>query len=524
MFWKKLLGFSTTATPTLSASLTTPAEAVIAKFKEEFLSDGFFNQFDSVHKQSYKAIVETLADEANSMLLVDQTKAAKHIFLNLNVPLLLAYLAKNHYLEKLIKSCENLDITDKYGDTNFSPFHKEIRAFITPRFEAIIANTDNLIKNTSYRFFGYRAEEFTETTNDGYILNLTHCLFFHSEEEDKRTSTELILHTLTWIVSSFITDRATAEQEIPHELEPNQLSKILDSAQEELRQNTFLLSMDDSYRPIYLSLIGDEIESAQEYLAEGNLYQSVIKTIYTIDLAITFNYLTTNKYLSPLLIKHNQLFYTDEYGDPVFEDFERELLVFCRKRLQAIIAYHKSTLNSFFTAFLKGTKNIAIRDEEGDLYLLDTSIHEPDEDTIFHAMNRIVTRVLLSDDNEIPSTDFDSIVSPIVYEKAVARYMTEPLGWEANTTKATGDQGADVIGTKNDIKVVIQCKFYSLPVGNKAIQEAHAAKGFYNADYAAVVTNAAYTKSALQLADSLGVFAIHHDQLQELDIVLFAEN
>ena len=55
------------------------------------------------------------------------------------------------------------------------------------------------------------------------------------------------------------------------------------------------------------------------------------------------------------------------------------------------------------------------------------------------------------------------------------------LDWETFVTPQSGDQGADLIIEKYGLKFVVQCKFYSNPVGNKAVQEVIAAKGFYDA-------------------------------------------
>ena len=84
----------------------------------------------------------------------------------------------------------------------------------------------------------------------------------------------------------------------------------------------------------------------------------------------------------------------------------------------------------------------------------------------------------------------------------------------------TGDQGADLIAEADGCRVIIQCKFYSKPVGNKAVQEAHSALGFHAGDRAVVVSNATFTRSAKQLADSTGVLLLHHDQLADLGQVL----
>jgi restriction system protein len=70
----------------------------------------------------------------------------------------------------------------------------------------------------------------------------------------------------------------------------------------------------------------------------------------------------------------------------------------------------------------------------------------------------------------------------------------------------------DIIAERDGKRIVVQCKFYSKPVGNKAVQEA-AARLHGRADKAIVVSNAAYTKAARQLAGTTGVILLHHDDL-----------
>lgn len=106
---------------------------------------------------------------------------------------------------------------------------------------------------------------------------------------------------------------------------------------------------------------------------------------------------------------------------------------------------------------------------------------------------------------------------PIAYEREIASRLRD-LGWDANPTQASGDQGIDVVATKNGKKLVVQCKLYSKPVGNAAVQEIIGGRLFERADLAAVVSNAAFTKSAMQLAKASDVFLLHHDQLAVLDV------
>jgi hypothetical protein len=115
------------------------------------------------------------------------------------------------------------------------------------------------------------------------------------------------------------------------------------------------------------------------------------------------------------------------------------------------------------------------------------------------------------------------IVTPrmtgVDYEHAVARSLSAG-GWQTETTKASGDQGLDVLARSGHRRVAIQCKKYSKPVGNRAVQEAYSAKGIYGATHAAVVTNTQFTRSAVEAAAKLGVVLLHHDDLPRLGSLL----
>ncbi len=105
--------------------------------------------------------------------------------------------------------------------------------------------------------------------------------------------------------------------------------------------------------------------------------------------------------------------------------------------------------------------------------------------------------------------------TPIDYEKRIAADLRK-LGFNARTTKASGDQGADVLASKDGVSFAIQCKMYSKPVGNKAVQEANAGRDFYKKDYGVVVSNAGFTKSARQAASACGIILLNDGQLRDL--------
>jgi restriction system protein len=93
----------------------------------------------------------------------------------------------------------------------------------------------------------------------------------------------------------------------------------------------------------------------------------------------------------------------------------------------------------------------------------------------------------------------------------------EDSGWRVRHTGKSGDQGADLVAEKPGVSVAVQCKKYAQPVGNKAVQEALAAQRYYATDHAAVISNAAFTKSAIQLARSADVLLVHTSDLDALD-------
>jgi restriction system protein len=107
---------------------------------------------------------------------------------------------------------------------------------------------------------------------------------------------------------------------------------------------------------------------------------------------------------------------------------------------------------------------------------------------------------------------FADIGSGIDYEQFCAGLLRK-AGWDARVTKASGDQGTDIIAERSGLRLVIQCKFYTSPVGNEAVQQVVASRLHERADKAVVVSNARYTKAAQQLSATTDVLLLHHDEL-----------
>lgn len=91
------------------------------------------------------------------------------------------------------------------------------------------------------------------------------------------------------------------------------------------------------------------------------------------------------------------------------------------------------------------------------------------------------------------------------YEQALLARFTA-AGWVLRLTPRSGDYGADLVGT--DVagrQWVLQAKDWQAPVGVHAVQEVFAAKGYYHAHGAMVISTHGFTLSAHTLAQRLGV-------------------
>ena len=91
------------------------------------------------------------------------------------------------------------------------------------------------------------------------------------------------------------------------------------------------------------------------------------------------------------------------------------------------------------------------------------------------------------------------------FEHKCAELLRRKGYHNVTVTKSSGDQGVDIIAYKGLNKYAIQCKYYSSPVGNKAIQEVYSGGDFYDCDKYIVMTNNTFTKSAKDLARKLNV-------------------
>jgi len=116
---------------------------------------------------------------------------------------------------------------------------------------------------------------------------------------------------------------------------------------------------------------------------------------------------------------------------------------------------------------------------------------------------------------KIDKYSFENINTGYEFEKYL-KTIFEKMGYEVEITKKSNDQGGDLIIEKDGERTVVQAKFYSNPVGNKAVQEVVAAIPYYKADKGMIVTNSTFTDSAVALAEANGIILINGDELDRI--------
>jgi restriction system protein len=101
------------------------------------------------------------------------------------------------------------------------------------------------------------------------------------------------------------------------------------------------------------------------------------------------------------------------------------------------------------------------------------------------------------------------------FEEFVANELKKQ-NWIVILTPPGADQGLDIMATKGVLKVAVQCKRYTQPVGNSAVQEIHAARSYYDANQACVISTSKFTRSAIELARKLDVQLIHYSEISNM--------
>jgi restriction system protein len=176
--------------------------------------------------------------------------------------------------------------------------------------------------------------------------------------------------------------------------------------------------------------------------------------------------------------KFLQLTYRDDYGNFIQDRFDDEFITFVKRS----IVEKFPGVNVPISELLKRSDPI---------------------------INRTLAEIRARTDAARP------VNSPSDFEHRICDIFVDN-GWDAKVVGKTGDQGIDVLAQNADgLKIGVQCKLYSSPVGNAAVQQAYSGARFHNAHFAFVVSSSGFTPQARQLADSLEVLLLSEQGLIE---------
>lgn len=122
----------------------------------------------------------------------------------------------------------------------------------------------------------------------------------------------------------------------------------------------------------------------------------------------------------------------------------------------------------------------------------------------------------VQDDCNIPFLENFDNLEGLEFEYWCATLLRKNGFNNVEVTKASGDQGVDILAEKNEIKYAIQCKCYSNVLGNSPIQEIHAGKSMYRCQVGVVMTNSHFTSGAKELAEATGVLLWDREKLVQM--------
>lgn len=208
---------------------------------------------------------------------------------------------------------------------------------------------------------------------------------------------------------------------------------------------------------------------------------------------------TIDKHLGVLLIKKDRLIRTDEFGETISSGWNSYIDDYYKTKIEPIInTIIESMSDEDFNVFETTRMNFAFWSAVN-------------KDKIMQALYKNMNVYIELNREEYQGAALD--LTGVEYENKIASMINKETSWTAELTKASGDQGADLLLTKGPIKIVIQTKYHKSPIGNSAVQEAYAAQRFYNSDLSIVVSNSGFTKSAEELSQSTGVKLMTDSQL-----------
>jgi hypothetical protein len=175
----------------------------------------------------------------------------------------------------------------------------------------------------------------------------------------------------------------------------------------------------------------------------------------------------------------------DDYGDEDWSILDREVEIFLDKLVEKIRRKDPA---------LRGNLSWLARKKFGE----------------FHALEKKKGNKINTAFEIMTGQDFELYIKSLL----------EGMELKVSLTPSTGDQGADLVLTTEEKRIVIQIKKYEGLISNSAVQEVIAAKSYYDAQDGWVITNSDFTKSAKQLAQKANIALIDGHDMRNFSTVI----
>jgi hypothetical protein len=101
-------------------------------------------------------------------------------------------------------------------------------------------------------------------------------------------------------------------------------------------------------------------------------------------------------------------------------------------------------------------------------------------------------------------------LSGLKFEIELARLL-RALGWEATPTRASGDGGIDIVGQRDGVKFIVQCKNHKSPVGPAVVRELYGALLASDASHAILASTSGFTKGVHEFVNGKPIELISLD-------------
>lgn len=231
--------------------------------------------------------------------------------------------------------------------------------------------------------------------------------------------------------------------------------------------------------------------------------------------------------------KLNYKKYLDEIRQHIRKEVESELLQKFRNHRIALQEYSEK-LKSRESAFLEKERQIEKKERES-IAKLKIALEAYKEDcksyeiALYKTENRIIDWLKRVDNKERSAFDeirrdqenfakYGSTVAEdgFQFEEQCGAILIGAGYSNVIVTQKSNDFGADITAEKDGVKYVIQCKYYTSPVGVEAVQQIVSARMHYSAHVAVVMTNSVFTKSAKVLAEETGTILWDGEKLHSL--------